>query len=75
MSQNYLAFDFGASGGRALVGTIDGGRLRLAEVHRFVNGPVFVNDAAYWDAFRLLEEIKQGDSTGRARNTARISRA
>ncbi len=60
MSQNYLAFDFGASGGRALVGTIDGGRLRLEEVHRFANGPVFVNGAAYWDAFRLLEEIKQG---------------
>jgi len=60
MSQNYLAFDFGASGGRALVGTIDGGRLRLEEVHRFPNGPVFVNGAAYWDAFRLLEEIKQG---------------
>lgn len=60
MSQKYLAFDFGASGGRALVGTIDGGRLSLAEIHRFANGPVFVNSAAYWDAFRLLEEIKQG---------------
>lgn len=60
MSKKYLAFDFGASGGRALIGTIDNGRLALEEIHRFWNGPVFVNGNAYWDAFRLLEEIKQG---------------
>ncbi|MCX6344850.1 MAG: rhamnulokinase [Armatimonadetes bacterium] len=60
MANKYLAFDFGASGGRAVLGVIDGGKLRLEEVHRFWNGPVYVNGVAYWDAFRLLDEIKQG---------------
>ncbi|MCE5198560.1 MAG: rhamnulokinase family protein [Armatimonadota bacterium] len=59
-AQKYLAFDFGASSGRAVLGTIANGKLEMEEVHRFPNGPVMVNGCAYWDAFRLLEEIKQG---------------
>ena len=36
----YLAFDLGASSGRAIIGTIEAGKLSLEEVHRFKNGPV-----------------------------------
>ena len=34
-----LAFDFGASSGRAILGAYEGGRLTYKEVHRFENNP------------------------------------
>ncbi len=52
-----LAFDLGASGGRAVLGTLDRGRLRLAELHRFVNGPIRRNGHWHWDTDRLWREI------------------
>ena len=63
-TQNYLALDFGASGGRAIIGRFDGDRLTLEEVHRFANGPVALPTAdgtsLYWDAARLYSEFKEG---------------
>lgn len=55
-----LAFDFGASSGRAIIGTYDNGKISLEEVHRFSNDPVTVNGTMYWDVLRLFHEIKQG---------------
>ncbi len=55
-----LAFDYGASSGRAMLGTFDGERLELTEVHRFANDPVTVNGSMYWDVLRLFHELKQG---------------
>ena len=64
MTQNYLALDLGASGGRAIIGRFDGERLALEEVHRFANGPVQLPNAygssLYWDALRLFGEVKEG---------------
>jgi rhamnulokinase len=57
---NYLAFDLGASSGRAMLGTFDGERLSLEELHRFENAPINIQGRLYWDAFRLLEELKTG---------------
>lgn len=60
-----LAFDLGASSGRAMVGTLDrsapeGPVLRLQEVHRFPNEPVMAGGHLYWDILRLLHELKAG---------------
>ena len=55
-----LAFDFGASSGRAILGIFDGERIELQEVHRFSNDPVKINGTVYWDVQRLFFEIKQG---------------
>ncbi|MBP5308909.1 MAG: rhamnulokinase, partial [Clostridia bacterium] len=55
-----LAFDFGASNGRALIGEITGGKIVYTEVHRFPNDPVSVNGKMYWDFLRLIHEIKTG---------------
>lgn len=55
-----LAFDFGASSGRAMLGRFDGNRIELEEIHRFANDPVQVGDTLYWDVLRLFHEIKQG---------------
>ena len=55
-----LAFDFGASSGRAILGVFDGRCIRLEELHRFENIPVTVRGTLYWDVLRLFHEIKQG---------------
>ena len=59
-AKRVLAFDFGASSGRAIIGVFDGERITLEEVHRFSNDPVSVRGTIYWDVLRLLHEIKQG---------------
>lgn len=56
----YLALDLGAGSGRAIVGTIEGGRIRLDEVHRFSNPPVKLGDTLYWDFLSLFQDIKEG---------------
>ena len=59
-----LGFDFGASSGRAVVGTFDGDKIALNEIHRFSNDPVELPDdtktSLHWDVLRLFYEIKQG---------------
>ena len=60
MGKRVLAFDFGASSGRAMIGTVEGGRLNVTEIHRFQNDPVKVGEVVYWDVFRLWFEIKEG---------------
>lgn len=54
-----LAFDLGASSGRALLGTLSEGKLQVEEIHRFSNDPVQAGKHLYWDVLRLYHEIKQ----------------
>lgn len=60
MKKRILAFDFGASSGRAMLGVYDDNNIKLEEIHRFSNEPVKVNNIMYWDTLRLFYEIKQG---------------
>lgn len=59
-----LAFDLGASSGRAMIGELndlDGKPvLSVREIHRFSNDPVQVGGHLHWDILRLLHEIKTG---------------
>lgn len=55
-----LAFDFGGGSGRAILGSLENGKIRMEEVHRFSNDPVILNDTMYWDTLRHFFEIKQG---------------
>ncbi|PLT33733.1 rhamnulokinase family protein [Bacillus sp. V5-8f] len=55
-----LAFDLGASGGKAFIGKLKSGKLIISEVHRFSNDPVKIGERFYWDILRLYHEIKQG---------------
>lgn len=56
----FLAVDFGAESGRALLGTIDDNRLELAEIHRFHNAPVRILGHMHWDILRQFTEVKHG---------------
>ena len=57
-----LAFDLGASSGRAIIGRIDldNKRLEMEEVYRFPNGPIRVRNHLYWDVLRIWSEVKEG---------------
>lgn len=55
-----LAFDFGASSGRAILAAYEDGRISMQEIHRFSNDPVMIRGVFHWDVLRLFFEIKQG---------------
>ena len=59
-SKRVLAFDFGASSGRAILATYADGKIAMQEIHRFSNDPVNLCGTLYWDVQRLFFEIKQG---------------
>ncbi len=55
---DFLGIDLGASSGRGIVGSFDGERLKLREVHRFPNEPQMLNGRFTWDILRLFAESK-----------------
>ena len=57
---NVLAYDFGASSGRLMLGKFENNKITLKEIHRFNNEPVYMNGGLFWDLPRLFYEIKQG---------------
>ncbi|MCM1284891.1 MAG: rhamnulokinase [Acetobacter sp.] len=54
-----LAFDFGASTGRAIRAEYDGRNLKYREVHRFENIPTTDGEHLCWDFPYLLGEVKK----------------
>jgi rhamnulokinase len=60
MSQRFLAFDLGAESGRAVLGTLDAGRLELEEKHRFANPNGKMNGQLQWNLLAQWEELKTG---------------
>ncbi|MDQ0338691.1 rhamnulokinase [Caldalkalibacillus uzonensis] len=55
-----LAYDLGATSGRAVVGRFNGERLDIKEIHRFANDPVQVGSHLYWDILRIYHELQLG---------------
>jgi len=60
MVTHYLACDLGAESGRVMLGTIDGGKVSLEELHRFPNGPVKRDGALHWNIESLFTGLKAG---------------
>ena len=54
-----LAFDLGASTGRAIRADFDGKTLKYNEIHRFENVPTYDGNCLCWDFPYLLSEIKK----------------
>lgn len=56
----HIAIDIGASSGRLIEGTIDNGKIKLNEIHRFPNKFNQKGKYACWDIHYLLKEILTG---------------
>ena len=56
---NYLAFDFGAESGRAVLGRLKGGILTSEEVCRFPNQPVVRDGSLHWDVNALWSGVRK----------------
>jgi rhamnulokinase len=55
----YLAFDFGAESGRAVLAHVQSGILTTQEIHRFANEPVEYGGSLHWDVPRLWLEVRK----------------
>jgi rhamnulokinase len=59
-TSHFLAFDLGASSGRAILGNLSEGKLDLVEIHRFKNQMSLIHGKYYWNIFSLFDELKTG---------------
>lgn len=55
---HFLAFDLGATSGRAILGSVGGGRISSEEVYRFPNSVKEVDGKYYWDIYSLFDHFK-----------------
>ena len=63
----YLAFDLGASSGRAMLGTLGDGRMHLEEIHRFETPLREEQEQLVWDLGALWQEVRLGLALARER--------
>ena len=54
-----LAFDFGASSGRAIKAIYNDGQISYQEIHRFENIPLTIDGHICHNADMILEEVKK----------------
>ncbi|MDR3268191.1 MAG: rhamnulokinase [Tannerella sp.] len=57
---HFLAFDLGATSGRAILGTFDGVNFEMKELTRFPNAIMELHGKYYWNVFGLYESLKEG---------------
>ena len=58
--RRYAAIDLGATSGRVVTGRLDGSRVEIEEVHRFLNRPVRLPDGLRWNLLHLFTEALEG---------------
>ncbi|MBT3383202.1 MAG: rhamnulokinase [Prolixibacteraceae bacterium] len=59
-TNSFLAFDIGASSGRAILGTIKNEKVELTEIHRFTNQMTRLHGNYFWNIYSLFDELKLG---------------
>ena len=57
---NFFAIDLGATSGRTILGSIEGGRLQQRELTRFPNPIIQTGGHFFWDIYALYQEIIRG---------------
>lgn len=55
----FLAFDVGATSGRAVLSCLENNRFSMKEIYRFPNGILEVNGKYYWNVFSIYEHFKK----------------
>ena len=60
MGDFYAAVDIGASSGRLMLASVESGKIKLEEIHRFYNGLSEKNGHMCWDLDFIFGEIKTG---------------
>jgi len=55
-----LAFDLGATSGRAILGILSRDRLDIEEIHRFRNEPVQTPRGLRWNSSALRQALEDG---------------
>ncbi|MBC8359060.1 MAG: rhamnulokinase, partial [Candidatus Aminicenantes bacterium] len=63
----FLAFDFGAESGRAILGILDSKKIKLEEIHRFSNLQLNISGHIQWDISYLFNELKKGLTSAAAK--------
>ncbi len=67
-----LAADLGAESGRVMAVHFNGRRLRVEQLHRFLNPVTTVNGTLHWDLLHLWREILTGIEIGKAFDPASV---
>jgi rhamnulokinase len=60
MKKYYLAFDIGASSGRAMLGEVYDDKVALTELYRFKNSYTKILGHYYWNIYSIFEELQNG---------------
>ncbi|MDR3119325.1 MAG: rhamnulokinase [Mediterranea sp.] len=68
MKHCFFAVDLGATSGRTVVGSLDGGELKTEEINRFPNRLIEVQGHYYWDIYELYRQIVEGLKAAGARH-------
>ncbi len=58
--KKYLALDFGAESGRAILGVLENKKIHLEEIHRFPNKIINIHGNLHWDIYYLFDEAVKG---------------
>jgi len=58
--KRFLAFDIGASSGRAIVGNLKDNKLSLDEIYRFPNGGIKKGNSFLWNLLGIYNELIKG---------------
>ena len=57
--KNFLAFDCGATSGRAVLATFMDGSFEMKEVYRFPSGIIELNGKYYWDILAIYDHFRK----------------
>ena len=59
-TQGYLALDLGAESGRAILASLDNGRVSLEELNRFRHLPQHLPSGLHWNLTELYAKLIEG---------------
>jgi rhamnulokinase len=62
---HFLAFDVGATSGRAMLATVTNDSFDLKEIHRFPNAIMGIHGRYYWNVYSLYDNLKKSIAVAR----------